>query len=793
MAEIIDVLLQLKDNFSSGLNTAMGSLDKFSNNVNKVTSGFTGMSLAAGGALAFAGKAAADFQRASDSTARGLDLAGKELEAFKKQAQDLTEKLNFQKSTTEVLNLATSVGKLGISKDQIMDYSEAIVQVATATDKLNKLDEMGTNLAKIGTIFEFSAKDVKTYGAALNRLDDDSAATADNLLDFTKRVGGIGKVSKIAATDLTAFGATLISSGQTSEVASTFTNKLFSVLGAAGNTSKGAQAAIQKLGFDVKQLSIDFDRQAIPTTLKFLESIQKLDSVTQKEILGEIFGAEHSDSAALLLGQLDNLRKYINAANDSAGNANKLGREFDQMSKSLDGQMNALKNQMNALGVSIGSAVLPGFLDLTSAITPMAAKLAELVQQYPMLSTMIAGALAITAIIAPLGMIISSITALMGSIGALNAMLVPFFAYLTGNIIPGLVSIGAAIIPGIIASIGSLLTAVGGIVIAFAPWIAAIAAVAAGAYLIITNWDKVKAFFAGWITFVKTDFQNLWIAIDTGMKNFLGKSAADWERLKTNVSAIWEGLGTLIKTKITEWDTAWVNFLAGLNQKTVAGLGSVKASWNSYTNFIKQDMQSLDAAWFGVLQKIKTNLQPALNGMRSQWQNYINFIKQDFQNLVNYVMSLVGQFRDAGSKLIGGFVEGFKSRVSEAVNAAANLTGEMAKYLPHSDAEKGALSRLFDSGRSFVNTFMSGIKSTGFDSMLNSVLPIPKGNTGTAPLMPRAQGGGGITINLTYSPQISGSKEDAESILRMLRNRDRELMDILNNAQSRFNRSFYSI
>lgn len=867
MTETIDVLLQLRDQFSGNLNNAMGALNKFEQNVSNITRGFTPLSVAAGGALAMAGKFGAEWQKASDTASRGLDLSGAELEKFKKQTEDLAATLKYQLSSTELLNLATDIGKLGVATKDIGAYETALVKVGVATDKLKKMPELGTNIAKIGGVFRFSADDVLKYGAAVNKLDDSTSATADEILNYTKRVAGIASTSKISAEATSALGATLISSGQTAETAATFSNKLFTVLGAGTNLSKDAQASLQKLGYSAKELAVAFDKDAQGTMVRFMARIKELDTVSQREILGKIFGQEHVDSALLLTQQVDSLNKNLAASGDAAGNIAKLNSEFDKLAnQSLEGQMNTLKNQMYELGKSIGLAVLPGFLDLTSALTPLVGKVAELVQKYPMLSTMIASVLGIVAVIAPLGMIVSSVTALITSVGALNAVVVPFATFVTANLIPGLISIGAAVIPGIIAALGGMVTALGAALLPFAPIIAAATALGATAYLIITNWDKVKQWFTnfgnfvrtdfnnlktflqGWgqfivsdfqnlwtaikqggsnfINFVKTDFQNLWIAIDTGMKNFLGQNAADWERLKVAVGQIWVGIGNLINqelTKIKTWfqqlDAAWFGVLQGMQQKTTAFTTSAQSSWTNYTNFlktdmqnlntawsstttamqskwsgyttfVKNDMQNLDRAWFSVLGGIKSKLDSAINSMKPGWNGLVEYAKSEFQRLLSFITSLGSQFQSAGASLVSGFTEGIRSKIGEATAAAANMAESVAKYLPHSDAERGALSTLSQTGRAFVNTFLQGIQQSNLTGFLNSLFTLPRMATNTGVTAPRTNGGG-IVINLSYAPTVNGSRQDAETIINMLRSRDREVSELVQKALSRIQRTFY--
>jgi len=737
---VIDILLRLNDQFSTGIDSAVGKLRGFESGVSKITSGFTPLSIAAGGALAASGKFAAEWQKSLDTTARGLDITGKELKDFGVEAEGLAKKLNYQQSSAEILRLATSVGKLGIAKNDVLAYTESLVKMGVATDQLKNVEEMATNVAKIGTVFGFTSKDVGVFGAAVNKLDDTTAATSVQILNFTNRMAAIGKNSKLSAQEVAAWGATLVSAGKQPESAARFMSMFIGALGAGTNLTEKSQTAIEKLGFSVKDLSVAFDKDANGTMIKFIDRVKQLDTVSQREILGRIFGREWVDEAMLLVNQTDNLAKNLKAAGDTAGNLAKVNREFDQLSKSsLEGQMNTFKNQMFELGKALGLAVLPPLLQLNQAALPLIQNVAVLIQKNPGLASVIATLLGITAVIAPIGMVVSGIAGLVTSIGAASVAIGGFTTFLTAGFIPGMLSLSSFILPAIgtaaTAAFGAFITAAA----AISPVIVAVTVFSALAAAVVLNWKPLKAFFADLFT--------------------------SWG------------------TSLNKFDASAKVALTNLDRSYFTALQNMRTSLNAWDASAQTSLRNMDAAYGRMLNNLKTNAASAISQAKAVVSEFMAWLSTS-------VSTIASNAYNSGASFVSGFANGVKSNIANATSAVSNMTSQIGQYLPHSDAQKGALSQLTASGIAFGRTLMQGIQASGIGSYLGGYLqPVSGGGirpsfaTGT----PASGGGGAVTITFN----VTGSASDADAIVKALRQRERQLLDLISQASQRINRNSY--
>jgi TP901 family phage tail tape measure protein len=701
-SEAIDVVLKLVDQFTGSLSkiqTTYGNFEKKINggfvdsmgkwhsangkyltslksDLDGIASAFAPASIAAGAALGGAVKLAADYDKALQSAGKALDLNKTELMAFDKNVIAIQKNLGNAFGQTTIANIAATAGKLGIAKNEIGAFTEIYAKLAVATDTKN-IEDLVEDGAKIGNIFKLNVEQTRTFAASLNRLDDAFPVTAQNIVNYVKRAGLLAATSKLSAENTAAWGTALMGAGAAPNVAATAMNKFMQTLGAARVATDKQEAGFKKLGFSLDEIAQLYAKDANQALLEVFTRIKNLDSITQKDVIGQLFGQEHVDLGNAVIGQLDNITKAQRLANETTANGTKLNAEFERQQKSLSGQIEAAKNVSMSLGIALGQALLPGIVSVLGGLTPFVNKLVELTQQQPMISTLIASALGIVAIIAPLAAITSSIITLMP----------------------------------VIAGIGTAITTVLGLIVsAPALTIAAVAAIGAAVgalgYLIYSNWDKI----------VKT-VGNGWNSMINGGKQFFS-----WltNGFNSNINAV------------VNWGNKIINLMV-----------------NTFNEALKPVTQ------------------------------FINNVGANFNGLINSAVNW-------GASIIQGFIRGFESMYQNAQTALNNFTNWIRQYLPSSDAKRGGLSDLTYSGKMFADTFLSGIEAGGLNSALDNLSTPRINNSGLTPAY--ATSGTQQTININYT--ISGGSSN-DDLMKKLKQRDKELLDLINRSGGRINRTAY--
>ncbi|EMO66251.1 hypothetical protein LEP1GSC132_0934 [Leptospira kirschneri str. 200803703] len=102
--------------------------------------------------------------------------------------------------------------------------------------------------------------------------------------------------------------------------------------------------------------------------------------------------------------------------------------------------------------------------------------------------------------------------------------------------------------------------------------------------------------------------------------------------------------------------------------------------------------------------------------------------------LSNVIGNIRNRMKDSGKSLFTAFSEGILDSITDLKSTIHNVMQIIDRYLPHSNALEGPLSRLTDSGSAFIDTFILGMKqknntlvgflsdvSNGFKSGLDSI------------------------------------------------------------------------
>ncbi|EMO52875.1 hypothetical protein [Leptospira noguchii] len=102
-----------------------------------------------------------------------------------------------------------------------------------------------------------------------------------------------------------------------------------------------------------------------------------------------------------------------------------------------------------------------------------------------------------------------------------------------------------------------------------------------------------------------------------------------------------------------------------------------------------------------------------------------------WQALGNVVGDIRNRMKDSGKSLFTAFSEGIQSSIADLKSTIHDIMHSIDRYLPHSNALEGLLSRITDSGFAFINTFILGMKQknntlvgemfNGFKSGLNFI------------------------------------------------------------------------
>ncbi len=406
-------------------------------------------------------------------------------------------------ATTDIAALVEGGARMGIQgKDDLLEFARVAATAATAFEL--PADQVGESLARIANLYKLPIKNVSQLGDAINYLDDNAMSKGGDIIDVMQRTAGITASVGMSFKDAAALGSTFLTLGASSEIAATATNAMIRELAIATQQPKRFVTGLKSIGLEAKAVQDGMSKDATGTIQKVLEAVNKLPKNQQLGVMTQLFGKEYGDDAAKLASNIEEYRRQLDLVN-GADNAPKrdgsMQREGDIRADQLSARWEMSQNRMFNLSSALGATLRPALIQLVTGFNGVLERVNAWATANPGL---VLGILKVAAGIAALSIGFSTVAL------ALATTLGPFLAVRYGL---SLIGIRLPSVIGLLFNLGSkVLPFVGqafmwlGRLFLTNPIGLAITAIAAAAYLIYANWDKVKAYFVSAWAEIKLGF-----------------------------------------------------------------------------------------------------------------------------------------------------------------------------------------------------------------------------------------------------------------------------------------------
>lgn len=374
---------------------------------------------------------------------------------IRKVVDGLDDKTAFAQMSDDILTLSTQLpmaaegiaeivaagGQAGIARSDLMQFANDAVKMGVAFD--TTAEESGQMMAQWRTAFKLTQDDVVVLADKINYLGNTGPANAKKISDIVTRIGPLGSVAGVASGEIAAMGATIAGMGVESEIASTGIKNFMLSLTAGNSATKAQKQAMAFLKLNPAKLAADMQKDSRGAMLKVLDSLAKVPKAKQAAVMNALFGKESLSAIAPLLTNLDLLRTNFNRVGDAQEYGGSMQKEYASRAATTENQLTLLKNSVTAISVTLGDTFLPAINEAAKAVMPYLEQVRDFVKANP-------------------------------------------------ELVQSAAKFGAALL-AVGVSIGSLSRAVKILnsVINLSPAKVAIAALAAGAMLIIENWDDV--------------------------------------------------------------------------------------------------------------------------------------------------------------------------------------------------------------------------------------------------------------------------------------------------------------
>ncbi len=277
-----------------------------------------------------------------------------------KELNEEFKQMDTRTARTRLNELAGDAGKLGIStKEGVKEFVEAadMINVALGED-LGK--EAITQIGKLADMFGTDERSLKenmlAVGSAVNSVAQNSSAAEPYLVEFTARMGGVGKQADMAITDIMGFASALDQNMLRSEMASTALSGL--ILKLYQEPAKYAQLAGLQVEEFTKLMSEDVN-EAVLTFLEALNRLGGMDKMAPVLDKMSLSGAEAASVISALAGNVDKVRKEQLGANQAFVEGTSVVNEFTVQNSTVQAELDKAKKRFADIRVELGEQLLP--------------------------------------------------------------------------------------------------------------------------------------------------------------------------------------------------------------------------------------------------------------------------------------------------------------------------------------------------------------------------------------------------------------------------------------------------
>ena len=284
-----------------------------------------------------------------------------------KQLNEQFKQLDTRTPREELNRLAGEAGKLGITGvDNVREFVEAANQINVALGE--DLGEEAVNqIGKLSQMFGDESRSLRdnmlAIGSAVNQVAQSTSASEPYLVEFTARMGGVGKQAGMSVTDIMGFASALDQNMLRSEMASTALSGL--ILRIYQEPAKYARLA----QMDVEEFTRLMQTDVNAAVISFLEALNKMGGMAQiapvlKEM--QLSGAEAASVISTLAGNVDLVRREQENANKAFAEGTSITSEYNVQNNTVQAGLEKARKSFQEVRIELGERLEPVMKNLIS-------------------------------------------------------------------------------------------------------------------------------------------------------------------------------------------------------------------------------------------------------------------------------------------------------------------------------------------------------------------------------------------------------------------------------------------
>lgn len=329
-------------------------------------------------------QASMDFESAITGVAKTTDLTDEELAAMSDSIKALSTEI--PATTEEIAAVTEAAGQLGIQKDALLDFTEIMTMLGTATNMT--ADEAATALARFANITGMATDNYGRLGSVIVDLGNNFATTESEIVAMGTRLASAGKLAGLTEPEIMALAAAMSSVGIEADAGGTaMTQTLNAIEKAVAKGGDDLAEFARIAGMSSEEFSSAWKNDAMSALTSFIGGLGKLDeqgesTVLVLEDLG-LTGIRQSNMLKALGLAADQMTGAVNTANTAWQQNTALTNEANKRYTTAQSRLTMMQNAYNNLKVAIGDAYTPALSEAYGVGTKVLNEITKFVQANP--------------------------------------------------------------------------------------------------------------------------------------------------------------------------------------------------------------------------------------------------------------------------------------------------------------------------------------------------------------------------------------------------------------------------
>lgn len=341
---------------------------------------YASTALAAGGVAS--AKFAIDFEDSFAGVKKTVDATPEQLAKIKQGIIDLSTtgidgRGAIPQTTTELNELAAAGGQLGISQENIVDFTEVMAQMGSATNLVG--EEGAATLARFQNVMGVGQNEIRNIGSAIVDLGNHSATTESEIAEMALRMGKYGSSVRMSAADVLGYSAALSSLGIEAQMGGSAIGRTWlSIETAVASGGEGLTKFAKYSGKSAEEFKKQWNTDSSGAFNGLLKGLQSAENLTVAlDDLG-INNTQDIQAMMALVNGYDLVTESVNRSNTAYQENTALQEEFNAKNETTASKLANTKNNIIEAARSIGETMLPSIQDASTTVANFAKGLSQM-------------------------------------------------------------------------------------------------------------------------------------------------------------------------------------------------------------------------------------------------------------------------------------------------------------------------------------------------------------------------------------------------------------------------------